>query len=137
MRVVKAAKFLALGIVFYPLCYAVLNFLLPIVIGAVGDENSPIILMAEVVTWFVLPFFSVFYVLAFHQLAFLFERWQKVTGYILVTMAVAIEIVLPWLDKGIASSVMSFVAHISELMVLSLVILLVSHQMKHKLRDEF
>ncbi|EOB6244197.1 hypothetical protein ACT5DG_004320, partial [Vibrio vulnificus] len=57
--VVKASKFLGLGILLYPIAYSSLNFVLPILIGVLGNENQFLVTGLEIITWFVLPIFSV------------------------------------------------------------------------------
>jgi len=129
-RVVKASKFLGLGILFYPIAYSSLNFVLPIVIGALGNENHFLVTGLEIITWFVLPIFSVFYLLAFHQFAGLLRKWQKFVGYMMVSTAVVAEVLLPFIDIGLASSSISFLAHTAELVILSGCLLAISSQVK-------
>lgn len=129
-RVVKASKLLGLGIVLYPITYSLLNFFLPILIGVTGGEDLLLINLLEVIIWFMLPIFSVFYLLAFHQLSRMLRGWQKLLGYITISLAVVAEIVLPFIDRGLVSSSISFFAHVGELIVLSGCLFLISNQIK-------
>ncbi|HFQ5065988.1 TPA: hypothetical protein ACGUVR_004579 [Vibrio vulnificus] len=129
-RVVKASKFLGLGILLYPIAYSSLNFVLPILIGVLGNENHFLVTGLEIITWFVLPIFSVFYLLAFHQLAGALRKWQKFVGYMMVSTAVIAEVLLPFIDRGLVSSSISFLAHMAELVILSGCLLAIGSQME-------
>ncbi|MCZ4292873.1 hypothetical protein [Vibrio sinaloensis] len=129
-RVVRASKLLGLGIVLYPITYSLLNFVLPILIGVTGGEDLLLINSLEVITWFILPIFSVFYLLAFHQLSEMLKGWQRLLGYTTMSLAVAAEVVLPFIDRGLVSSSISFFAHVGELIVLSSCLFLISNQIK-------
>ncbi|MDF2156205.1 hypothetical protein [Vibrio sp. CAU 1672] len=128
-RIAKAQKYLALGIILYPVCYSLLNFTLPVLMSVIGDQEHVIVMAFEVLTWFILPIFSVFYLMAFHQLAVLLKRWQMFVGYTMVSLAIVIEVVMPFLERSMISSSASFIAHVSELAILSGCLLFTSRQM--------
>ncbi|HAS6145124.1 TPA: hypothetical protein I7118_23165, partial [Vibrio vulnificus] len=70
------------------------------------------------------------YLLAFHQLAGALRKWQKFIGYMMVSTAVIAEVLLPFIDRGLVSSSISFLAHMAELVILSGCLLAIGSQME-------
>ncbi|WP_229633056.1 hypothetical protein, partial [Vibrio parahaemolyticus] len=118
-RVKKSVRYLALGILIYPFLYMLLNFTIPILIVTFGEGGSLLIEILQSFTWFIMPFFSALYLLAFHHFSPLLGKWHQGIGYILISAAVLIEIVTPWMDSGLVSSTASFLCQLSEVGVLA------------------
>ncbi|EGR0238042.1 hypothetical protein Q9884_004419, partial [Vibrio vulnificus] len=58
------------------------------------------------------------------------RKWQKFVGYMMVSTAVIAEVLLPFIDRGLVSSSISFLAHMAELVILSGCLLVIGSQMK-------
>ncbi|CAK2914651.1 conserved membrane hypothetical protein [Vibrio crassostreae] len=114
----KSVRYLALGILIYPFLYMLLNFIVPILMATLGEGSSLLIEIFEYFTWFIMPFFSVFYLLAFHHFSLVLGKWHQRVGYTLVLAAVLIEIAMPWMDSGLVFKTASFLCQLFEIGVL-------------------
>ncbi|MFA0123170.1 hypothetical protein AB4400_17375, partial [Vibrio sp. 10N.261.48.A2] len=83
-RVKKSVQYLALGILIYPCLYMLLNFIIPILMATLGEGGSSLVEIFESFTWFIMPFFSVLYLLAFHHFSPVLGKWHQRIGYTLV-----------------------------------------------------
>jgi MFS family permease len=117
-RVIKSVRYLALGILIYPFLYMILNFIIPILMATLGDGSSSLIEILEYFTWFIMPIFSVFYLLAFHHFSPILGKWHQRVGYILVLIAVLTEIAMPWMDSGLVFKTASFLCQLFEIGIL-------------------
>ncbi|CAH8210212.1 Hypothetical protein VAEU17_3250001 [Vibrio aestuarianus] len=117
-RVIKSVRYLALGILIYPFLYMILNFIIPILIATLGEGSSPLIEILEYFTWFIMPFFSVLYLLAFHHFSPILSKWHQRVGYTLVLIAVLIEIAMPWMGSGLVFKTASFLCQLFEIGIL-------------------
>ncbi|MEZ8166338.1 hypothetical protein A152_0005580 [Vibrio tasmaniensis 1F-187] len=114
IRVKKSARYLALGILIYPFLYMLLNFIIPILMTVLGEGGSSLIEILEYFTWFIMPLFSVLYLLAFHHFSPVLGKWHQRIGYTLVLAAVLIEIVMPWMESGLVFKTASFLCRLFE-----------------------
>ncbi|OEE71582.1 hypothetical protein [Vibrio genomosp. F6] len=117
-RVIKSVRYLALGILTYPFLYMILNFIIPILMATLGEGSNSLIEILEYFTWFIMPFFSVFYLLAFHHFSSVLGKWHQRVGYTLVLTAVLIEIAIPWMDSGLVLKTASFLCQLFEIGIL-------------------
>ncbi|MEZ8197020.1 hypothetical protein [Vibrio cortegadensis] len=117
-RVIKSVWYLALGILTYPFLYMILNFIIPILMATLGEGSNSLIEILEYFTWFIMPFFSVFYLLAFHHFSSVLGKWHQRVGYTLVLTAVLIEIAIPWMDSGLVLKTASFLCQLFEIGIL-------------------
>ncbi|SBS62698.1 hypothetical protein [Vibrio atlanticus] len=117
-RVKKSVQYLALGILIYPFLYMLLNFIIPILMATLGEGGSSLVEIFEYFTWFIMPFFSVLYLLAFHHFSPVLGKWHQRIGYTLVLAAVLIEIATPWMETGLVFKAASFLCQLFELGIL-------------------
>ncbi len=128
-RVIKSVRYLALGILIYPFLYMILNFIIPILIATLGEGSSSLIEILEYFTWFIMPFFSVLYLLAFHHFSPVLGKWHQRVGYTLVLIAVLIEIAMPWIDPGLVFKTASFLCQLFEIGILVSCMLVFSNKL--------
>ncbi|WP_039958222.1 hypothetical protein [Vibrio sinaloensis] len=128
-RVIKSVRYLALGILIYPFLYMILNFIIPILMATLGEGSSSLIEILEYFTWFIMPFFSVLYLLAFHHFSPVLGKWHQRIGYTLVLIAVLIEIAIPWIEPGLAFKTASFLCQLFEIGILLSCMLVFSNKL--------
>ncbi|MCG6305484.1 hypothetical protein K6U21_15070 [Vibrio vulnificus] len=128
-RVIKSVRYLALGILIYPFLYMILNFIIPILMATLGEGSSSLIEILEYFTWFIMPFFSVLYLLAFHHFSPVLGKWHQRVGYTLVLIAVLIEIAMPWIEPGLVFKTASFLCQLFEMGILVSCMLVFSNKL--------
>ncbi|MFB9215673.1 hypothetical protein [Vibrio sinaloensis] len=128
-RVIKSVRYLALGILIYPFLYMILNFIIPILMATLGEGSSSLIEILEYFTWFIMPFFSVLYLLAFHHFSPVLGKWHQRVGYTLVLIAVLIEIAMPWIEPGLVFKTASFLCQLFEIGILVSCMLVFSNKL--------
>jgi len=107
----------------------ILNFIIPILIATLGEGSSSLIEILEYFTWFIMPFFSVLYLLAFHHFSPVLGKWHQRVGYTLVLIAVLIEIAMPWIDPGLVFKTASFLCQLFEIGILVSCMLVFSNKL--------
>ncbi|MBE8566193.1 hypothetical protein [Vibrio sp. OPT20] len=117
-RVKKSVRYLALGILIYPFLYMILNFIIPVLMATLGEGGRSLVEILEYFTWFIMPFFSVLYLLAFYHFSPMLGKWHQWVGYTLVFAAALIEIAMPWMESGLVFKTASFLCQLFEIGIL-------------------